>query len=180
MDFAGKAWQDLPAFLRNTQYKNPVDSHNCTLNQTFNSNKSVFGLLAGQPELLSRFNNYMTGQRQDRANWLDFYPFESQLDVSGLKDENAVLIVDVGGAQGHELLAIKDRFPHLPGRMVLQDVPTTIEQINPDGKFECTAHDFFAPQVVKGESNSFLVLDSTDPKNRCTCLLFSQHFPRLV
>lgn len=106
---------------------------------------SIFGMLAGQPELLHRFNNYMTGQRQDRANWLDFYPLESQLGASSSNDKNAVLIVDVGGAQGHELLATKDRFPQLPGRMILQDVLETIKQVSPDGKLECTAHDFFAP-----------------------------------
>ncbi len=137
-------------------------------------------MLAGQPELLHRFNNYMTGQRQDRANWLDFYPLESQLDASGLKDENAVLIVDVGGAQGHELLAIKDRFPQLRGRMILQDVPETIKQVSPDGKFECTTHDFFAPQAVKGMSNPFRILFTTNSKNRCACLLLSQYPPRLV
>ena len=42
----------------------------------------------------------MTGQRDRRATWLDFFPFEEQL-VKGFKGDNdAVMLVVVGGARG--------------------------------------------------------------------------------
>jgi len=74
-----------------------------------------------------------------------------------LKDENAVLIVNIEKTQDYKLLAIKNRFSQLSEYIILQNIPKTIEQISFDNKFEYIVHDFFASQIVKNKSNLFLV-----------------------
>ena len=132
--------------------------------------------MSRQPHMISFFNSYMTGQRRDRANWLDFYPLEDRLSKLSVRCQDQVSIVDVGGAQGHELRAIKDRFPDLPGHMVLQDRPEIIRTVHADGIFEAMSHDFFQSQPVKGTSLYYLLITESLTSTRRPCILFSKHF----
>ena len=49
---------------------------------------------------------------------------------------------------GHEGLALKKRYPNLPGRFVNQDLPQIVSEQKLDG-IESMAHDFFTPQPLK-------------------------------
>jgi len=55
--------------------------------------------------------------------WFEHFPVMEKL--SGEKKED-VLLVDVGGGVGHELISLKKRFPDLEGRLVVQDIPVYI------------------------------------------------------
>lgn len=61
------------------------------------------------------------------------------------------LLVDVGGEIGHDLIAFKQKFPSLPGKLIVQDIPVVIEAVQdlPSG-IEAMKHDFLTPQPVKG------------------------------
>ena len=73
--------------------------------------------------------------------------------IEGLdRDEKAVTVVDVGGSLGHELLEIKKKYPEVPGRLVLEDLPETIKDVTETNVFEPTVHDFFTPQPIKSKS----------------------------
>jgi hypothetical protein len=102
--------------------------------------------------------------------------------VSGFKDKDpdAVLLVDVGGNTGHEIQAIRQRFPALSGRMVLQDLPSTIEQVQSNKDMEAMEHNFFTPQPVQGISSQPLSISPvlTHP-DRGPSVLPPQHPPRL-
>lgn len=71
------------------------------------------------------------------------------------KDDGAVLLVDVGGARGHEIEAIKKRYPNLPGRFLIQDLPNTIEQALQVPGMEAVVHDssLDSRSKVSGGSN---------------------------
>ncbi len=85
------------------------------------------------------------------AHWLDWFPVKEEV-IKGLEqDEKAVTMVDVGGSLGHELLELKKRYPELPGRLVLQDLPETIKGVAETKVFEPAVHDFFTPQPVEGK-----------------------------
>jgi len=105
-----------------------------------------------QPEnstLLHNFNTWMAGTHA--AHWLDWFPVKEEV-IKGLEqDEKAVTMVDVGGSLGHELLELKKRYPELPGRLVLQDLPETIKGVAETKVFEHAVHDFFTPQPVEGK-----------------------------
>lgn len=79
------------------------------------------------------------------------------------EDPGAALMVDVGGGPGQELARFKERYPDLPGRFVLQDLPLTLNRIEslPDG-IEAMEYDFFTSQPVKGRHHF-----SVSPPNSC-------------
>lgn len=81
-----------------------------------------------------------------------FYPVKERLNHDMQNDdENAVFLVDVGGGLGHDLEELRVKHPGIRGRLVLQDQPEVIAQINKaSNSIELTTHDFFTPQTVKG------------------------------
>ncbi len=100
----------------------------------------------------------MAGYVEGQPRWMDhdFYPFKERLG-RGLKGESEALIVDVGGSLGHDLVAFKAKHPELPGRLVLQDLPAVISQVDViKPGIEPTIHDFLTPQAVKGSSLDLL------------------------
>ena len=111
----------------------------------------MFEWFAKNPSVLNDFNVFISAQREGHEYWLDFYPFEQQIgNASQSNDDTTVLFVDIGGGLGHEIQEIRRRFPTLGGRMVLQDLPQTIEQITAGPAMEHMVHDFFTLQPVKG------------------------------
>lgn len=78
-----------------------------------------------------------------------FYPVSERLGGVG---EAEVLLVDVGGATGHDLAEFRAKWPTMPGRLILQDEVEAISSIQEGERpgIECTVHDFFFSQPVKG------------------------------
>jgi len=67
-----------------------------------------------------------------------------------------VLLVDIGGNKGHDLLSFSAAFPSHPGRLVLQDQPSVLASIPPDTRAALTSarahphgHDFFTPEPIR-------------------------------
>lgn len=64
----------------------------------------------------------------------------------------AVLFVDVGGSTGPQSRTLRQRYPNLPGRILLQYRPEVIEQVKGDltsANIEAEVHDIFKPQHIK-------------------------------
>ena len=100
---------------------------------------------------MQTFNTYMTGNHDTRPSWIDWYPVEERLLKDAKADNAAVLMVDIAGGRGHYLAAFKDKFPHARGRMILQEVPNVIRDVQGlDSSIERMEHDMFEPQPVKG------------------------------
>ncbi|KAJ5923775.1 S-adenosyl-L-methionine-dependent methyltransferase [Penicillium verhagenii] len=117
----------------------------------------IFGLLEKNAEQKKSFDDYMAGRRvEEMPQWFEIYPIESKLH-SLRKDVASALIVDVGGGPGQELARFKERYPELPGRFVLQDLPITLKRIEKlTVGIEAMEYDFFTPQPVKGARLYFL------------------------
>ena len=91
-------------------------------------------------------------QRDERPNFTDFFLADRQLaDGFHQSGEDAVMFVDVGGGRGHETLELRNKFPNLPGRMIVQDRPEIIRGIINKEGMEVMEHDFFKLQPVKGK-----------------------------
>ena len=87
-----------------------------------------------------------------RPSWMDngFYPVRNLVDTTSITNDD-VLLVDIGGSIGHDLAEFKSKWPDLPGRLILQDLPAVVA--NADGlheTIEVMPHDFFTPQPVQG------------------------------
>ena len=94
----------------------------------------------------------MSASREGQKTWLDVVPFEKEF-CQDLKPDTP-LFVDVGGGIGQQCLALKTRFPNLPGRIILQEMPQTLPQVLPVDGMEKMAHDFWTLEPVQGKSPS--------------------------
>lgn len=79
--------------------------------------------------------------------WLDVFPFE---DYSQNIVPKTPLFVDVGGGVGHQCISLRAKFPHLPGRIILQDQAMVVQQAPATEGVETMAHDFWTEQPIKG------------------------------
>lgn len=103
------------------------------------------------------------------------------------KDPEAVLLVDVGGNTGHEAVSFREKHPEVPGRLIIQDLPSMIDAVKKQGHhqdLELVQHDFFTRQPVKGGCSALTPRSTqgqpTDFFDRCTRLLSPQHLSRLA
>jgi len=105
---------------------------------------TAFDWLATKPRLQQAFNVVMTMSRTVRSQrWFDFFPVEDKLRLASTSD---TVLVDIGGGIGHDLIAFKQQYPSLPGKLILQEIPVVIDSIKdlPAG-IDATKHDFFVP-----------------------------------
>ncbi|KAI9369373.1 S-adenosyl-L-methionine-dependent methyltransferase [Aspergillus egyptiacus] len=144
----------LPSHLKRTGYKNPSDGRNAAFQDGYRTSSHFFEYLKDHPEHAEQFNNHMTAYHQGRPSWMDvgFYPVESlTADLNIASDD--VLLVDVGGGVGHDLAEFHRKWPQIPGRLILQDLPEVLEQaktMNPTPAIEKMSHNFFTEQPIKG------------------------------
>ena len=85
----------------------------------------------------------------------NFYLVKYNLINGARTDNNATLLVNVGGGKGHDLRESYQKHPALPGKLVFQEIKGVIEEaksegIGLDGKAILAEHDFFTKQPVIG------------------------------
>lgn len=107
----------------------------------------------------------MMGYRQGKLAWSDpgFFPVESKL--ASAKD--GIVLVDVGGGKGHDLMDLQAKFPAFKGRLILQDKPEVIAEAKSDlaGDIDAQGHDFFTEQPVRGKYLKLLITYRTHVEN---------------
>lgn len=80
--------------------------------------------------------------------WFEFFPVMEKFQQA---DSQSPLLVDIGGGLGHDISAFRARYPDLPGRLILQDLPVVIDQITELGpEIDTMKYDFFTPHPGKG------------------------------
>lgn len=178
-DVAGPSFRNMPAYLKQIQYKCPTDIANGPFQYAHSTKLPFFAWLGENPSYLECFNNYMSGYRAGKPSWADpgCYPIEERLACEKTSSDE-VLIVDIGGGMGHDLQELKEKHPSVRGRLILQDRREVIDQIPKDKKaFEPTVHDFFTSQPIKGnyelEPVSVFANTGTKAPKHTICILFS-------
>ena len=144
----------LPDYLGQTGFQNPSDAFDGPFQYAMGTKSHYFEWLNSHPRDQIAFNTLMGISRMGRGEeWFEFYPVEEKLRVAG--DEP--LLVDVGGGLGHDLIALKAKFPNIPGKLVVQDLPIVIDNVKdlPPG-IEAMKHDFFSAQPVKNAKAYYL------------------------
>lgn len=124
---------------------------------------TIFGLLSSGTEMgqeqKKSFDDYMASKRPAGSRmqqWFDVFPASEKLS-NARSEPSSVLMVDIGGGPGQELTGLKGKYPQLPGRFVLQDLPITLDRIDslPEG-VETMPYDFFTPQPISNARLYFL------------------------
>ena len=117
--------------------------------------------LSLHPEEAKWTFEYMAAHKAAAPTWMDGSVPVSDFQLSDA-DVRAgrVMVVDVGGAAGHQMLALRRAFPELKGRLVVQDVGMMIEQVDREeaakSGLEAMVHDFYTAQPVKGAKVYYL------------------------
>ena len=133
-----------PSFLRTSLL---VD-----IDGTFNTNQTYFDWIHSDPERSADLNTCMKAMRSTRMHWTEWYPVQTELFDGASLNAHDVLLVDVGGGQGHDFEKFARQFPSAKGGLVLQDLPQTLAEIKGlKANIEMVPHDFFAAQTVLGE-----------------------------
>lgn len=91
----------------------------------------------------------MEAKNVGHASWTDpgCVGVEEMLGRDASQETDGVLLVDIGGGMGIEVVEFHRRYPYLPGRLVLQDLPSVIKDAaNLPQKVEAQSYDFFTPQ----------------------------------
>ena len=143
-------FQEMPAFLAKTNYQDPKDSANTVFQAAWKTELPVFLWYPQQEETYAQFNKHMAARRESMISWLSVYPIEHE--TKGWNPE-APVFVDIGGGIGHQCAELREKYPKLPGKVILQELPHAIEQALPTPGVENTTHDFFTPQPVQGTFN---------------------------
>lgn len=88
-----------------------------------------------------------------------------------------VLMVDVGGSSGHDLISFHSAHSDVSGRLILEDLPPAVEAAKAAGELdregiEAVAHDFFTPQPIQGARVYYLKMVLHDwPDEQCKQIL---------
>lgn len=143
---------NLPKYLANTNYQNPADAVNG--NWTHLKGIPLWDYLKANPYDEQQFGLAMSALAANRLPLSELYPTKELVEHV---DSQGVLLVDCGGSVGHDVEAFKRAHPHAPGKLVLQDRPEVIENIQElDASIERMPHDFLTPQPVKGAAAYYL------------------------
>jgi hypothetical protein len=96
---------------------------------------------------MDAFNKYMSARSSDTVTWLSVYPFAEKIADCGPDD---VVFVDVGGGIGHQCKSLREKYPAMKGRVIVQDLEHPIEGKIDHPGVEGMVHSFFDEQPIKG------------------------------
>ncbi|KAJ5177092.1 OmtB [Penicillium canariense] len=148
-NIGGPVYQALPETLKENQYND--SSGILAWHRGFNTRLDFFPWAKQHPDHLKWFQSLMSVPRE--GDWLDVFSVPS-LAQSFATDQ--VLFVDVGGNLGHQSARLRSRYPDLPGRIIVQDLPETIQNAPVVDGVELMAHNFFEPQPIIGAKVYYL------------------------
>ncbi|CAI7648734.1 unnamed protein product [Penicillium glandicola] len=144
----------LPEYFKEKGWKTPDDIDDSPWNFAVGSKSGYFNYMASKPYYQDAFDTVMASPyRRDEKSWLDFFPVEEKLQV---QSPSEVLLVDVGGGRGKDLQTFRERFPDLPGRLVLQDLGHVCGTADIPSGIETQVHNFFDEQPIKGAKAYYL------------------------
>ena len=152
-DTLGPTQQALPDLLISTSHQNPDATSRTALQVAFDTQLPPFKWFPTQPERFAHFQQLMTVQR-NASTWLSVFPLASEMQDWNPTAPDQALFVDVGGGFGQQCEAFQAAAAAtglaLKGRIVLQELPATLERAPALEGVEFQAHDFFTEQPVKG------------------------------
>ncbi|KAF2236206.1 S-adenosyl-L-methionine-dependent methyltransferase [Viridothelium virens] len=140
----------MPQYLQDNGWKN-VNGYPGPFQAAKSTKLTMWPWLCEHPDLLNHFAKFMGGQRMMRIDWFNFLPIAEMMLNGAKKNSEAVLMVDVGGGEGHDIEKFHKAFPDAPGQLVLQDLPDVIGMIKDlHPAVRRMPHDFFQEQPVTG------------------------------
>jgi demethylsterigmatocystin 6-O-methyltransferase len=137
--------QALPGYLKEHRYQDMTDSKDLPFHKALKTDLTPFEWMKQDGEQMKALGHVMVLDSVD--SWVSSYPVE---DVVGSfkPAKDSALLVDIGGGFGQHSVAFKNKYPHLSGRIIVQDVPSTLAHAPKVDGIEFESHDFFTPQPI--------------------------------
>jgi hypothetical protein len=138
-------------YYRGNGFKSPTlqqDNPYTYAHQT--GGKDMWEHLAQFPDR-NKLMNEANNQNGEAAAWtIGLFPFEAELQKFETTDDT-VLLVDIGGGTGSVSKVIRRLTAGIKGKVLLQDRPPVIENIDEEvpGR-ETMVYDFMTPQPIQG------------------------------
>ncbi|KFY19011.1 hypothetical protein V493_08197 [Pseudogymnoascus sp. VKM F-4281 (FW-2241)] len=173
-DTCGPAIQAFPAFLADTKYQDITSNSNTPFQKGFHTDLTCFQWLPQQPRLFGAMQTVMTAfQSSDWVTGCSLLDSEAKLTAVGqLQHSEKPFFVDVGGGYGHQCVQLRDKYPNLHGRIVLEDLPAAVDELPPIDGVAVIAQDFFEKQTVEGAKFYYLRRIMHDwPDEQCISIL---------
>ncbi|PWI72142.1 O-methyltransferase [Purpureocillium lilacinum] len=155
------AYMALPDFMQQTSFQTPPGTK-CAWQQSVKTDMDWFPYYKQHPKQLSYFQKLMSVPRD--GDWLDVVSFA---DEAANVSPDSALFVDIGGNIGHQSKRLRAKYPTLPGKVIVQDLPETVSVAAAAPGVEFMAYDFFTPQPVEGARFYYMrtVLHDWDEEN---------------
>lgn len=152
-DFTCKGVFAIPDFGRQKGWTNAGNYDDGPFQTGAATELGFWEYLQADPERMQLFNAGMrAGTTIGSGKRSGVFPFGEILSQYPC-DDGDIAVVDVGGGRGQSLDAIREDYPDIRGRLILQDLPHVIA----DGKakglpsfIELNVGSFFEPQTIKG------------------------------
>lgn len=143
----------LPEYLRDHKYQDITDFKNLPFQRALKTDLEPFEWLKKDGKQMKALGHVMVLDAVQ--SWVSSYPVDKEVsDFKAVAD--SVLLVDIGGGFGQHSVAFKQKFPNIGGRVVVQDVPSTLVHAPAVDGISFEAHNFFTLQPIKGAKFYYL------------------------
>lgn len=167
-DISGPCTQILPDFLAERHYQDITSNKDCVFQKAFDSDLTMFEWMPQHPKHVESLGHLMALERP--VSWVDHFPVLEELGDFPAPDK--VLMVDIGGGFGQQSKALRAKFPNIPGRVIVQDIPQTLANAQPAAGVEFMEHNFFEPQPIRNAKFYYLRHVFHDwPDEQCVLIL---------
>ncbi|RDW76541.1 uncharacterized protein DSM5745_06533 [Aspergillus mulundensis] len=122
--------------------------------KAFNAPLSVYEWMKQHPEHYGGL--FKTLALCSNHDWVDAFPIVDEIGSFMSNDAERVLLVDVGGGTGPQAAIFRQRLPHITGRVIVQDIPETLEHANAIDGIEFMEYDCFSPHPIRGAKFYYL------------------------
>ncbi|KAJ6051895.1 hypothetical protein N7499_011274 [Penicillium canescens] len=145
-------------FSRKRGWVNPTDAKDTAMMYAYRTAMDTF---TWQQSLGygSHFSDHMSGYALGSLPWMDpsFYSVKERLIDGADADPEAPFLVDIGGNVGHDLELFHRFYPEVPGKLILQDLPVVIGQIQDlESSIIRMEYDFHTKQPINGARAYYL------------------------
>jgi demethylsterigmatocystin 6-O-methyltransferase len=146
--------QALPQWLKEHKYQNMDNTKDLPFHKAMGTDLAPFDYLKKDPLQMKALGHVMV--LDATQSWTSAYPVEKEVEGFKSSTESAIL-VDIGGGFGQHSVFFKNKFPHVEGRVVVQDLSSTLSHLpaKPPG-IEFDEYDFFTPQPIHGAKFYYL------------------------
>ncbi|KAK4456713.1 S-adenosyl-L-methionine-dependent methyltransferase [Cladorrhinum samala] len=146
-DAIGRVAVTLPEYFAKRGYQDIPSGTQLPFQLAYNSDKPWYQFVGDSPEMSKWLQSLMLVVGEDEL-WFKAFPFEDE--IKGFRGDT--VLVDVSGGFGQQCAALIAGLPHLElkGRLVVQDLASTVDLGVRHEGVEAQARDLFAEQKVKG------------------------------